>query len=383
MTDPNFKKISAMTALAAAAADDIIPIIDVSEALDSAKNKTITTANLRKDITNAELAGSITAAKIAGLSVDPNADRIAFWDDGAGSLAYLEPGAGLTITDTTIDLDHLGIEDLADPGADRIGFWDDSAGKMDWLIPGTGLTIADKTINAGGMSASEINDAAVTYAKIQNVEALSVVGRSAATAGVSAGITAGSDGHVLRRAGTTIGFGTVAAAGLATDAVETLKIKDANVTVAKMAANSVDSANIVAGAVDLAHMSVNSVDSDQYVDGSIDTAHIADANVTPAKTSFFNSNAVGGGIFAGRVAANGTAIRLPSGWTSERTSAGAYTITHNLGVTTYSVVLTLDSGVGVDPTVWEVQTNYFKYVTVTDAAAGLDRSAHFILVRYE
>lgn len=35
--------------------------------------------------------------------VDPNADRILFWDDSAGELRYLTPGTGLTITDTTID----------------------------------------------------------------------------------------------------------------------------------------------------------------------------------------------------------------------------------------------------------------------------------------
>jgi hypothetical protein len=35
--------------------------------------------------------------------VDPNADRILFWDDSTGQLVYLTPGANLTITDTTIN----------------------------------------------------------------------------------------------------------------------------------------------------------------------------------------------------------------------------------------------------------------------------------------
>lgn len=34
--------------------------------------------------------------------VDPNADRIMFWDDSAGAVTFLEAGTGLTITDTTI-----------------------------------------------------------------------------------------------------------------------------------------------------------------------------------------------------------------------------------------------------------------------------------------
>ena len=80
---------------------------------------------------------------------------------------------------------------------------------------------------------------------------------------------------------------------LATDAIVTANITNANVTVAKMAANSVDSDQYVDGSIDTAHiadsqitvakMAANSVDSDQYVDGSIDTAHIADDQVTDAK----------------------------------------------------------------------------------------------------
>jgi hypothetical protein len=80
---------------------------------------------------------------------------------------------------------------------------------------------------------------------------------------------------------------------LATDAIVTANITNANVTVAKMAANSIDSDQYVDGSIDTAHiadsqitvakMAANSVDSDQYVDGSIDTAHIADSQVTVAK----------------------------------------------------------------------------------------------------
>lgn len=74
--------------------------------------------------------------------------------------------------------------------------------------------------------------------------ALSVVGRATNTAGNAADITAGTSGHVLRRSGTTLGFGqiddtsiadgSVTTAKLAGLAVTTAKIADANVTVAKL-----------------------------------------------------------------------------------------------------------------------------------------------------
>ena len=37
---------------------------------------------------------------------------------------------------------------LVDPDADRIGFWDDSAGIFTWLTPGSNLTVTDTTLNA-------------------------------------------------------------------------------------------------------------------------------------------------------------------------------------------------------------------------------------------
>jgi hypothetical protein len=39
---------------------------------------------------------------------------------------------------------------LVDPNADRIMFWDDSAGAIDWLTPGTGLSITGTTLSATG-----------------------------------------------------------------------------------------------------------------------------------------------------------------------------------------------------------------------------------------
>ena len=56
-----------------------------------AKQATITTLALANGGTGAAL-------------VDPNADRIMFWDDSAGATAYLEPGGGMVISGTTIDV---------------------------------------------------------------------------------------------------------------------------------------------------------------------------------------------------------------------------------------------------------------------------------------
>lgn len=117
---------------------------------------------------------------------------------------------------------------LSDPGANRLWGWDDTDGAIAFITIGTNLSYdhATHTLSAsGGVSsvtltgdvtgtgtgtvATTIADAAVTYAKFQDVAGLSVVGRSANSSGVSAAITAGSDGDILRRSGTSIGFGTI------------------------------------------------------------------------------------------------------------------------------------------------------------------------------
>ena len=53
-------------------------------------------------------------------------------------------------------------------------------------------------------------------------------------------------------------------------------------------------------------------------------------------------------VYGGVIAANGTATVISTGWTSSTFGAGEYTITHNLGTTNYSVVVSplTDSGVG-------------------------------------
>ncbi len=64
----------------------------------------------------------------------------------------------------------------------------------------------------------------VTNAKLRQSSALSVIGRSANSSGAPADIAASSDGAVLRRSGTSIGFGTVGNTGLADNAVTVAKL---------------------------------------------------------------------------------------------------------------------------------------------------------------
>lgn len=91
-----------------------------------------------------------------------------------------------------------------------------------------------------------------TFAKLQQIAGLSVPGVAGASTADMAAITAANDGEVLRRSGSTLGFGTVATAGIADNAVSNAKIRDsAAVSVIGRSANSTgDPADIAAGAND-------------------------------------------------------------------------------------------------------------------------------------
>lgn len=170
----------------------------------------------------------------------------------------------------------------------------------------TTAKILDSNVTAAKLASDAVTtvkvlDANITYAKIQNGGALSVAGRSANSAGVMADISASAaSGAVLRESGSTIGFGTVAAAGLASDSVTTVKILDANVTMAKIengsarsligrAANSAGvNASIQGGgagtyfndnATSIAARAMNSIIQDLAISGDISPAQLtADQN---------------------------------------------------------------------------------------------------------
>lgn len=187
------------------------------------------------------------------------------------------------------------------------------------------------------VDAANLNNIENGIAALAAGAALSVKGVAGAAAGDVADIAAATDGHVLRRSGTGIGFGTVVAAGLATDAVETAKIKDLNVTAGKLAAGA----------------------------------------VTPAKTSFLTDS----GIYSGRIAADGSALKLPSGWSSSRTSIGTYQVTHNLGTTNYTIVAMGDFSFAVHQSLGINTVNIRVLRETNGVLAFVDAIAHFILIK--
>lgn len=85
------------------------------------------------------------------------------------------------------------------------------------------VDVDDTTIehSAGELRAK---DDGISNAKLRNSSALSVIGRSANSTGDPADIAAGSDGYILRRSGTSLGFGQIVAAGITDETITAAKI---------------------------------------------------------------------------------------------------------------------------------------------------------------
>ena len=93
-------------------------------------------------------------------------------------------------------------------------------------------------------------------------------------------------GIVGKNAGRSSGsVGTVAAAALADDSVDSDNYVDGSIDNAHIADDAIDSEHYADGSIDNAHIADDAIDSEHYVDGSIDNAHLADDAVGVAELS--------------------------------------------------------------------------------------------------
>jgi hypothetical protein len=76
----------------------------------------------------------------------PGADQVLCYDFGTTSAKGFTLGDGLEFSGDTIRLEHLGLGDLEDAGADRLLFWDDGAGFLQWMAPTNGLSISGTSL---------------------------------------------------------------------------------------------------------------------------------------------------------------------------------------------------------------------------------------------
>lgn len=139
-----------------------------------------------------------SSVDFGGVTADPNADRLMFWDDSASQVAWLTPGTGFTIAGGTINLDFLELQDLADPDADRIMFWDDGASGLEWLTVSTGLSLTGTSLTT--------DDSAIVHDSLSGFVADEHIAHSGVTLTAGAGLTGG--GTIAASRSFAVGAGT-------------------------------------------------------------------------------------------------------------------------------------------------------------------------------
>lgn len=138
------------TAIVGADLSEIADIGDLSAAAIGDFLRYDGTQWVNDQLSNADVAGlninwsqlvSIPALvdDLAGLT-DPNADRLVFWDDSAGSLAFLTAGTGLSITGTTIE---------STGGTGEANTASNQGGGEELFIGKTGVDLEFRTLVAG------------------------------------------------------------------------------------------------------------------------------------------------------------------------------------------------------------------------------------------
>lgn len=130
---------------------------------------------------------------------------------------------------------------LAAKGSDGVGLTDGDKGDITVASSGASFTIDNGVVNANKLASDAVTtvkilDANVTLAKVANGTALSVVGNATNASAVHTDIAAGSDHQVMRRSGTSIGFGAV---NLAQSAAVTGVLPEANLPDASTTAQGV------------------------------------------------------------------------------------------------------------------------------------------------
>ena len=125
-----------------------------------------TSGGVTLSLDNSTVRGLFSAG--GDLSYNSSTGEFSFTND-AGDIESVTAGTGLTGGGSSgavsLALSHLGLESLSDPDDDRILFWDDSAGSTAFLDAGTGITISGTTlsVNMGAFDTGDLSEGSSLY----------------------------------------------------------------------------------------------------------------------------------------------------------------------------------------------------------------------------
>lgn len=141
--------------------------------------------------------GPIASAAPTPPLADPNADRIQFWDDSAGALAWLTPGSSLPISTTTINVR----ESLAIAASDETSDLTVGTSKVTFRMPYaftlTAVRASVKTAPTGSTIIVDINEGGTTILSTKlTIDASETTSTTAATPAVISDTALADDAEI-------------------------------------------------------------------------------------------------------------------------------------------------------------------------------------------
>ena len=183
-----------------------------------------------------------------------------------------------------------------------IGRRSDSSGSYEGLNIDSTLSIStggSSTLSVGEIKTANIANDAVTFAKIENGGAGTIIGRRSDSSGSYEGLNIDSTLSISIGGSSTLSVGeiveaniadgAVTAAKLATDSVTNTKIVNLNITASKLATNAVETTKINALAVTAAKLATGSVETDKINALAVTAAKLA---TNAVETDKINASAV-------------------------------------------------------------------------------------------
>lgn len=294
--------------------------------------------------------------RVAALLVE-GANITLTYNDGAGTLTIASASGGTnyqTFRDSGTDKTQRAAANFVDTARISFTLTDDGAnGETEIsadLIPGGNITTTYLALQA------------VTDAVLRDSAGLSVIGRSANTTGNPGDIVAANDGEVLRRSGTSLGFGTVATAGIANNAIDNTKIRQGVArSVIGVTGNATANVADIQGTADQV-LRVNTAGT-ALAFGTVETGGITNSAVTYAKIQ----NVTATSRVLGRITAG-------AGVVEELTVANLYTL---LGLSAAAGRIMIATGTNTITTsaqfLWD-NVNNRQTITGTVAATGANNA---------